>query len=116
MDREQEPLRGRCLPVIDGDTIHVLTMEKLLLRVRLAFIDAPERRQAFGTRAKQAMSGLVFGHDVTLHPHAIDRYGRTVAIVYVDGKDADLELNAGLAWRFYRYLIQAPTAVQESYR
>jgi len=81
LDREQEPVRGRCVAVIDGDTIRVLTVDQQLLRVRLAFIDAPERRQAFGTRAKQAMSDLVFGHEVTLYPHAIDRYGRTVAIV-----------------------------------
>jgi micrococcal nuclease len=94
-----------------------LTVDQQLLRVRLAFIDAPERRQAFGTRAKQAMSDLVFGHEVTLYPHAIDRYGRTVAIVYADDKDIGLEmLKAGLAWPYYRYLLQAPASVQESYR
>ena len=117
LDREQEPVRGRCVAVIDGDTIRVLTVDQQLLRVRLAFIDAPERRQAFGTRAKQAMSDLVFGHEVTLYPHAIDRYGRTVAIVYADDKDIGLEmLKAGLAWPYYRYLLQAPASVQESYR
>jgi endonuclease YncB( thermonuclease family) len=117
LDREQEPVRGRCVAVIDGDTIRVLTAGQQLLRVRLAFIDAPERRQAFGTLAKLAMSDLVFGHEVTLYPHAIDRHGRTVAIVYADDKDIGLEmLKAGLAWPYYRYLLQAPASVQESYR
>ena len=39
-------------------------------------LDAPEKGQAFGRRAKQAMSDLVFGRDVELVPHTIDRYGR----------------------------------------
>jgi endonuclease YncB( thermonuclease family) len=45
------------------------------------------------------MSELVFGYDVELRPHTIDRYGRLVAIVFVGGKDAGLELlKAGMAW------------------
>jgi hypothetical protein len=31
------------------------------------------------------MSGLVFGKEIAIYPHAIDRYKRTVGIVYVDG-------------------------------
>ena len=30
---------------------------------------------------------MVFGKEIDLLPHAIDRYGRTVAQVGVDGKD-----------------------------
>jgi endonuclease YncB( thermonuclease family) len=37
----------------DGDTIKVLLADQQLLRVRLAFCDAPEKRQAFGARAKR---------------------------------------------------------------
>jgi endonuclease YncB( thermonuclease family) len=43
---EQEPVRGRTVGVTDGDTIKVLTAAKQQIRVRLAFIDAPERRQS----------------------------------------------------------------------
>ena len=42
--------------------------------------------------AKQAMSELVFGKEVELRPHTIDRYGRLVARVLVSGQDAGLEL------------------------
>jgi endonuclease YncB( thermonuclease family) len=52
--------------VIPGDTIKALTGEKQLLRVRVAWIDAPESYQAFGQRAKQAISAMVFGKDVEL--------------------------------------------------
>jgi endonuclease YncB( thermonuclease family) len=62
-------------------------------------IDAPEKGQAFGQRAKQAMSELVFGKDVKLRPHTIDRYGRLIARVIVDNQDAGLELlKEGLCW------------------
>jgi hypothetical protein len=38
------------------------------------------------------MSELVLGKDIAVCSHTIDRYGRTVAIVYVDGIDAGLLL------------------------
>jgi micrococcal nuclease len=95
----QEPvIHGRVVGVTDGDTIKVLVAEKQLLRIRLAFCDAPEKKQAFGARAKEAMSDLAFGKDIELRPHAIDRYGRTVAQVGVDGKDVGEEmLRQGMA-------------------
>jgi endonuclease YncB( thermonuclease family) len=103
--------------VTDGDTIKVLEGEKQLLRIRLAFCDAPEKKQAFGTRAKQAMSELVFGKDIELRPHAIDRYGRAVAQVEVDGKDIGFEMvRQGLAWVYDRYITEASIEIQETYR
>lgn len=65
--------------VPDGDTIKVLVADHQLLRVRLAYCDAPEKRQAFGPRAKGTMSELAFGKEVELRPYSIDRNGRTVA-------------------------------------
>jgi endonuclease YncB( thermonuclease family) len=75
LDGEREPVYGRCVGVTDGDTIRILTTRQENLKVRVAFIDCPEARQPFGTRAKQAMSRLVFGKDVELRPQARDRYG-----------------------------------------
>jgi micrococcal nuclease len=103
--------------VTDGDTVRVLTASQQQIRVRLAFIDAPEKGQAFGQRAKQAMSELVFGKDVERESHTIDRYGRLVAVVYVDGTDAGLELlKAGLCWVYERYVVEASAELQARYR
>jgi endonuclease YncB( thermonuclease family) len=114
----QDPvIRARCVGVTDGDTVKVLTADQQLLRIRLAWIDAPEKSQAFGQPAKQAMSELVFGKDVELRPHTTDRYGRLVCLVFAEGKDAGLELvKRGLCWSYDRYLLEAPTDVQQSYR
>ena len=51
----QDVIGGRTVAVTDGDTIKVLTTENQLLKVRVAFCDAPEMGQAFGHRAKQFM-------------------------------------------------------------
>jgi micrococcal nuclease len=114
----QEPvILGRVVGVTDGDTIKVLVADQQLLRIRLAFCDAPEKKQAFGARAKQAMSELVFGKDIELRTHAIDRYGRTVAQVLVDGKDVGAEMvRQGMAWVYDRYITEASTEIQDTYR
>jgi micrococcal nuclease len=114
----QEPvIHGRVVGVTDGDTLKILVAGQQLLCVRLAFCDAPEKKQAFGARAKQARSELVFGKDIELRPHAIDRYGRTVAQVGVDGKDVGTEmLRQGLAWVYDHYITEASTEVQDTYR
>jgi endonuclease YncB( thermonuclease family) len=68
----QEPVvHGRVVGVTAGDTIKVLVAEKQLLRIRLAFCDAPEKKQAFGARTKQAMSELVLGKEIELRPHLL---------------------------------------------
>jgi endonuclease YncB( thermonuclease family) len=83
----------------------------------LSWIDAPERSQAFGQRSKQNLSNLVFGRDVELPTHGLDRYGRILAVIFVDGVDANLEqLHSGMAWVFERYVSQAPADIQTSYR
>ncbi len=110
-------IRGRCVGCHDGDSITLLTSANIQIKIRIAFLDAPELSQPFGYRAKQAMSDLVFGKDIVVYPHTVDRYGRTVAVVYVDGIDAGLELlRRGLCWVYVRYLSEAPDDIQVSYR
>jgi hypothetical protein len=64
---------ARVVGVSDGDTITVLSAEKKPIKIRLWGIDAPETGQDFGSRAKQAASGLAFGQTVTIRPRDTDR-------------------------------------------
>ena len=94
---------ARVVGVADGDTITVL-QDHQQIRIRLDGIDCPEGGQAFGKRAKQFTSELVFAKDVTISPRDVDRYGRTVARVSVGDTDVSLELvRAGFAWHYKRY-------------
>ena len=90
--------------VLDGDTIEVLHNNRPE-RIRLNGIDCPEKGQAYGTKAKQATSDLVFGKEVTLERHGTDRYGRTIADVSrPDGKSVNLELvRNGWCWWYQKY-------------
>ena len=60
-----ETLTGRVVGIADGDTITVLDTSNQQHRIRLNGIDAPEKKQAFGSRAKQNLSSLAFGKDAT---------------------------------------------------
>ena len=51
---------GPVVAVLDGDTLEVLHNQHPE-RIRLSGIDCPEKGQAFGQRAKQAASELVYG-------------------------------------------------------
>ncbi|MBU1235402.1 MAG: thermonuclease family protein [Gammaproteobacteria bacterium] len=90
--------------VTDGDTITILDADREQHKVRLAGIDAPEKKQPFGQRSKEHLSDLVFGKDVTLVCGKIDRYSRDICVVYIGGKDANLaQVEAGLAWWYRKY-------------
>ena len=75
--------------IADGDTM-TLRCEEKTVKVRLAEIDAPEKRQPWGTRSRQALADLCFQHEATLRPEKLDRYGRTVGRVECAGRDASL--------------------------
>lgn len=90
--------------VADGDTVTVLVDGHDQYKIRVSGIDAPEKKQPFGQKAKERMSELVFDKDVAVEWHKKDRYGRTIGVVMVNGHDAGLELlRAGLAWHYKQY-------------
>jgi len=95
---------GKCVGIQDGDTITVLTEGKRQVRIRLYGIDCPESGQAFGTKAKQYTADMVFKKDVEIKSTDTDRYGRTIAWVYIGEKCVNEEiLKAGLAWHYKKY-------------
>jgi endonuclease YncB( thermonuclease family) len=102
--------------VTDGDTLVVLEGGKVQHRVRLAGIDAPEKHQAFGARAHQALASAVFRRTVMLEWYKKDRYGRLVAKVTVADRDIGLELiAAGLAWHYKAYEQEQAPADRSRY-
>ena len=88
----------------DGDTCRTTSGEK----IRLACIDTPELKGQ-GTqpqRAKAArdrLRGMVVGRSVSFRRITIDRYGRTVGELYVDGMNVQQAMvadrHAEIAWK-----------------
>lgn len=97
-------LSGLVVGVTDGDTIKVLDAGKSQHRIRLFGIDSPESHQAFGQKAKQYMSKLVFQKNVRVQYVEKDRYGRILGKVYVGSTYVNLEMvKAGYAWHYVYY-------------
>jgi len=71
----------------------------------LSGIDCPEKGQAYGKHTKQAASKLVFRKEVTLQTHGKDKYGRTLADVFLrDGTHVNHELvKDGWCWWYRKY-------------
>jgi endonuclease YncB( thermonuclease family) len=100
----QDRYAGRVDRVIDGDTISVLTTDYERIRVRLYGIDAPERGQEGGPASTAALSSMLAGRQVEVEVHDIDRYSRQVAVVFLGGRNVNLEMvRQGHAWVYDRY-------------
>jgi len=90
--------------VIDGDTVDVVIPPGRKERVRLHGMDAPESGEPFTTVARNFLRVLMFSRDVTVTGKDVDRYGRLVGRIVVDGQDAsERTIAAGLACTFHQY-------------
>lgn len=88
----------------DGDTITVLDAGKAQHVVRIGGIDAPERKQPFGTAAREALSSMVYDRRVDARCWKRDRYGREVCSVHVGSRDVGLAMiRDGYAWHYKEY-------------
>lgn len=89
--------------VADGDTVSTY-LDGQPVRLRLAAIDAPERGQPWGRRATQSLRELVWKKRVQIEWREVDRYGRPIVTIRVDGRDVSAEqVRRGMAWVFRRY-------------
>ena len=95
--------QGRVVAIVDGDTVEVMH-EGRAERIRLNGIDAPEHRQAFGRRAQDFLGEMIFKQNVRVVVRSKDRYGRTVADLFLGSKNVNQEMvRAGMAWWYRRY-------------
>ncbi len=62
---QAETVTGRIVAVADRDTLTLLDETRQLHKIRLAGIDAPEKKQGFGQKAKSALSTLAYGEAAT---------------------------------------------------
>lgn len=96
-------ITGKVVAVSDGDTIKILNNGKSV-KIRLYGIDTPEKKQAFGQAAKREIKSLL-SSSVTVEEKDVDRWGRTVGIVYsATGTNINIEMvRSGYAWVYRKY-------------
>lgn len=99
-----EAFADRVVSVADGDTITVLDRNNKQTKIRLYGIDTPEKKQAYGQRAKSFTESLVAGKEVKVKTYDKDRYGRTIGVVTVDWINVNEALiEHGYAWQYGQY-------------
>ncbi len=63
-----DSLTGKVVKVVDGDTLYVLDANYQEHKIRLAGIDAPERKQAYGLASRKHLASIVAGKQVKAIP------------------------------------------------
>lgn len=103
--QEIKTLSGKVIAITDGDTFKLLTQDSTQIKIRVANIDCPEKKQPFYQKAKQFTSEAIFSKNVTLKILKNDRYGRFVAeVIYNDSLELGHQLvKNGYAWHFIKY-------------
>ena len=108
-------LAGTVTHVTDGDSLWVRPAHGgAPLELRLRHVDAPERCQAHGTEAREALAQRVLRQPVRVQTHGVDDYGRTLATVTHRGQDIGAWLvQQGHAWSDDRARGRGPYAAQQ---
>ncbi len=90
---QAETFHCKVTEVINGNTINCLTEAKKQVKVRLYQIDSPESSQAYGQKAKQVLSDMIYGHTVKIENKGTDRYKRTLGVIYYIWTDNSCRIN-----------------------
>jgi micrococcal nuclease len=84
--------------IYDGDTVKAEGHD-IEIKIRLVGIDAPETSrekhepgQPFSPKATKHLAGLVLNKIVDILGYSMDRYNRILGVIFVDGKNANLEM------------------------
>ncbi len=105
-------LTGKVVKITDGDTLYALDANYKEHKIRLAGIDAPERKQAYGLASRKYLASIVAGKQVTVEYEKRDRYGRIVGkvllvvVFHTSGDEIDVcleQVKAGFAWHYKKY-------------
>ncbi len=73
---------NKVVEVVDGDTFQLQSGK----RVRLMGVDAPEFDRCGGSEARKKLTALILNKTVTLTEEVSEAYGRSLALVFADGK------------------------------
>lgn len=99
-----EEIKGQVVAVSDGDTVTVLDANRTQHKIRLQGIDAPERTQAYGGKATEALKSVLGEGRVVVEISDHDRYGRAIGRIFVDGIDVNRWMvQHGWAWHYKAY-------------
>ncbi|HEV7478322.1 MAG TPA: thermonuclease family protein [Burkholderiales bacterium] len=94
-----DTISGKVVAVANGDTLTMVDGAAKRHRIRLAEIDAPERKQAFGAESRKSLAEICLQKAAVAETVVKDR--RLIGKVSCAGVDAGTEqVRRGMAWVF----------------
>ena len=110
----QTILIGKVIGIKDGDTVEVIDKLNKITILRLAEVDCPEKKQPFGTKAKQFTSDAIYLKTIKYIVTDKDRYGRSVAKIFYQNKYLSAEIiRNGMGWHYKKYSKSEVLALYE---
>ncbi|AZN35416.1 thermonuclease family protein [Iodobacter ciconiae] len=104
-DEPSQPfINGVVIKVKDGDSLVIRDDQNQERQLRLAFIDAPEYSQPFGSEARRNLDRWVSQKHVQAQVVDTDRYQRRVVVLQLGNTDINGEqIKAGFAWHYQHF-------------
>ena len=95
---------GTVTKVFDGDSFLVKSGRRTI-EVRMDSVDAPEHSQSYGQYCKRGLEAKILNREIRFRQTDTDRYGRFVAVVYLENRNINREIvGDGCAWAYRKYL------------
>lgn len=88
--RQSYTYNGKIIKIHDGDTMHIIDSDGRKHKIRMAYIDAPEINQAYGTQSRDNLIDAALNKKAKVRVFESDRYQREVAQVSVGTIDLNL--------------------------
>lgn len=102
--RQSYTYNGKIIKIHDGDTMHIIDSDGRKHKIRMAYIDAPEINQAYGTQSRDNLIDAALNKKAKVRVFEADRYQREVAQVSVGTIDLNLmQIRDGAAWHYESY-------------
>ena len=106
-DVSSEDYMGVVTRIIDGDSL-IVQHDDSSNKLRLRYIDAPEKSQDYGNESKKFLESLVLHKYILVSTEYNDRYGRQLADIYIHNDKESIYINAkmiksGNAWVYRTY-------------
>lgn len=114
LDGNSQDFKSTIIRVIDGDT-YVFQTQEGSFKVRMYGTDAPERDQPYSKESADFLNQYLH-KEAILKARGVDRYSRTLGVLYIGEKDINLlSIKEGNAWHYKRYSSEKDYAVAEEF-
>ena len=117
----QNLILGKVAKIYDGDTIAIKDDKGKVVRVQVAYIDAPdmdektdEKQPIYGESIK-ALSGMIFNKEVIIESLGKDKHGRVEGMIFLEKMNVNVEMvRRGMA-EIYEPVRFKPSAFKQEY-